>query len=68
MAKLKAICPNNPNHKRFETTAHVAQSWKVDEYGNFIEELETLETTHKPDKNNIWTCLECGSEAIVEEV
>lgn len=61
-----ATCPNNPDHKKFTTTAHVSETWLVDEYGNFLEGLGGGETTHKPDPDNIWTCHECGAEAKVE--
>jgi hypothetical protein len=62
---MKAICPNNENHKKFNTTAHVVQEWVVDESGNFLEELSTLETTHPPTIDNVWYCSECGAEAEV---
>jgi hypothetical protein len=42
------------------------EEWKVDEHGEFIEVITSLETTHGPDSANIWTCAECGAEAIVE--
>jgi hypothetical protein len=64
---MKAICPQNPKHNRFITTAHVCQEWIVDSEGNFIEEAcACLEVTHDPHPQNIWTCTECHSEAIVE--
>lgn len=66
---MKATCPNNKNHKRFITVAHVSQDWVVDERGNFIEvfdENECLETVAEPDPDNTWTCKECGAEATVE--
>lgn len=67
MANIIAKCPNNPNHKRFTTTAHVMQLWKVDEKGNFVDMVdESMEVSHEPDKDNIWTCCECGTEAIIE--
>lgn len=62
---MKAICPNNPKHKSFKTTAHVVQTWLVDEEGVFIEEASTDEVTHPPHEDNIWTCYECGAEAKV---
>ena len=36
---MKATCPNDPNHNRFLTTAHVMEEWKVDSEGNFISHL-----------------------------
>lgn len=62
---IQAICPNNKEHKRFITVAHVVQSWIVDERGNFIESISNDEVTHHPNIDNIWTCNECGAEAIV---
>lgn len=62
-----AICPNNKKHKRFITVAHVSQDWIVDEKGNWLETVdECLETVANPCPDNIWTCKECGAEAIVE--
>lgn len=64
---MKAVCPNNPDHKRFSTVAHVMESWIVDPQGNFIEVEESLQTTHKPDPGNTWTCVDCGAIAQVDE-
>jgi len=65
---MKAICPTNPKHKTFITTAHVQQEWKVDEHGEFIEVVhECLDTTHGPDIGNTWSCTECFAEAIVTD-
>ena len=65
---ITAICPKNPKHKRFSTTAHVAQEWLVDEHGEFLSLIDgCLDTTHKPDPGNIWYCCECedGTQATV---
>lgn len=64
---MKAICPKDANHKEFITVAHVTQDWKVDERGEYLEVIETLETTHGPNTGNTWTCNICGEEAIVED-
>lgn len=61
--KLK-WCPNNPNHKTFVTTAHEVHEWVVDEAGNFISDRGCIEVAHSPNKSNIWTCSECGVEAV----
>ncbi len=63
---MLAVCSDDPSHDRFVTTAHVMQDWVVDEHGNFIRALSTLETTHGPDTGNLWTCLSCGTEAKVK--
>ena len=60
---MKALCPKNETHKEFFTVAHVVQTWKVDEEGEFIEEISTDETTHGPTVGNIWECAVCGTEA-----
>ena len=60
----KKVCPKGCN-KGFSTTAHVMQQWKVDERGNYKDVLQDcLEVTHKPDFENVWTCMECGEEAV----
>lgn len=64
---MRATCPNNPEHKRFITVAHISQDWVVDEDGDFLEvHEECLETVASPDPGNTWTCKECGTEAKVE--
>lgn len=66
---MKAVCPNNKEHKRFITVAHIAQDWVVDEYGNFLEVSEDCtETVAFPDSRNTWTCKECGAEATVSDM
>lgn len=65
---LKAVCKNNREHKKFHTVAHVTETWLVTENGDFLDHYCDGEVTHGPDKDNIWTCVECGEEAIVEEV
>ena len=60
----KHICPKCGGNQ-FITTAHIVQSWVVDETGNFIEVVSDDEVTHAPDDDNIWTCKKCGEEAII---
>jgi len=62
---MKAVCPNNPAHDTFITTAHVAESWLVDNEGNFVSRVSSDEVVAKPHPDNIWTCNECGAEAEV---
>lgn len=67
---MKAICPKNPKHKKFVTTAHIMQEWVVDQEGEFIKVGkggECLEVTEQPDPDNLWTCHACGAEAVVTE-
>ena len=56
------VCPNHCEAP-LSTTAHVVQTWKVDPFGTFIEEISTDMTVHGPDNENIWECTECGAEA-----
>jgi hypothetical protein len=60
---MAAKCPNGCTDTKFITTAHVAQTWKVDADGNFLEEISTDDTTHAPDPGNEWTCTKCGAVA-----
>ena len=63
---MKAVCPKNPNHKKFIVTAHVTQEWEVDDTGDFIRcTSECDDVTHAPDAQDIWECSECGAEATV---
>lgn len=62
---MTATCPNNPDHDEFLTTAHVMDEWLVDRHGDFIDTKENLETIHGPNSDNIWTCAECGTAAVV---
>ncbi len=63
---MKAVCPNNPEHKRFSTVASVMEEWEVDENGNYLITIESLQVNHGPNPDNIWRCLVCGAEAKVE--
>ena len=63
---MKATCLKNKKHKRFSTVANVMEEWEVDEHGNFVRVIESLQTNNGPDPGNIWTCLECGAQAEVE--
>jgi len=62
---MKARCPKSEEHGAFSTTAHVVEEWMVDEHGDFVEHIATLETTHGPDPDNTWTCMDCGAAAEV---
>lgn len=64
---MKATCVKDKNHNRFITVAHVSEDWVVDENGNWISTLASLETVSSPNKDNEWTCQVCGSKAVVEE-
>jgi hypothetical protein len=59
------ICPNDSNHKHFETGAVVCQDWIVDGDGNFVECLdECTQVFHKPNTENDWVCVLCGSVGV----
>lgn len=59
----KATCPKDALHDRFVTTAHVMEEWEVSPTGDFIDMIQTLQTTHGPDFDNTWTCAICGTTA-----
>ena len=61
--RSRHICPVC-GRTEFLTTAHVAQTWRVNWDGEFIEEISTDETTAPPEDGNIWTCAVCGAEAV----
>ena len=60
---MKKVCPNDPSHKTFITTAHEVHDWVVDEEGNFIEDKGCCEVAANPHPDNIWTCATCGADA-----
>lgn len=62
-------CPNNPQHNQFLGTAHVTQTWVINNTGGFLRAVdECLEVTHAPDRNDCVGCVECGADAIWNEV
>ena len=56
------VCPNHCE-ALLTTSAHVAQTWKVDALGNFVDEVSNDDIVSGPDDGNIWECEECGAEA-----
>ena len=55
-------CPKCGN-TTFITTAHVTQTWLVDEDGDFIEaKSDCDEVTHAPNAEDLFTCSKCGAE------
>ena len=65
MAGTRHMCARCGNTEEFYTTAQVSQTWKVDGYGNFIEEISTDEIIEDPDDDNIWECAYCGEDAVI---
>lgn len=61
------ICPKNPAHKTFVTTAHEVHDWVVYGDGRFVSDLGCSEVAHDPNDGNCWTCHTCGAEAVNEE-
>ena len=61
---MPAVCPKGCAKKRFSTGVIEYHDWEVDEDGSFISDLGS-EQSGKPQTDNLWTCLECGSEAKV---
>lgn len=67
MYSLKKICPKCGG-MQFLVSPHVVQEWIVDGNGNFIVEIEScVEVVHYADDDDIWTCYECGHEAVGSE-
>jgi hypothetical protein len=62
---LKAYCTKDISHDKFLTTAHEFHEWLVDDRGNFLDDMECLETSFKPDPSNEWTCAICRSKAVI---
>lgn len=63
---MKLTCPKDPEHNRFEVSAHVAQTWLVDENCDYVEVADDcIETIHRPDAGDYYVCAECGTEAKV---
>lgn len=60
----RAVCPFDPTHDRFYTTAVMVEEWIVDGEGNWHETVEGAGAVlSRPDSSNSWTCVECGREA-----
>jgi hypothetical protein len=67
---MKAICPNDPKHNRFYTTAHITQEWAVNGNGDFLESVapyDHTDVTHGPTPKKVWECAVCGANVLVEE-
>ena len=63
---MKVTCPKC-NSEEFTCTAHVAETWRCDSNGDFIEALKGDEqVTHKPNAGDFWLCYKCGAEAEAE--
>ncbi len=64
---MKAVCPNDPSHKRFLATAHVSEEWVVDDGGRFIEEGDTdiSAVIRAPRATDGWVCETCRAVAKV---
>lgn len=63
IANLKiGPCPKCGSNT-FHATAHVTQTWLVDEDGEFIKaETNCDEVTHSPDAEDLFECSKCGAE------
>lgn len=60
-------CPKCGN-TTFIATAHVTQTWLVDEDGDFIEaKSDCDEVTHAPDAEDLFTCCRCIGCAVYLE-
>ena len=63
---MKITCPKNSKHKRFSTTAHVIESWEVDENGDFVKVISSDGVSHAPEKGDLFICRDCWVYAKVE--
>ena len=62
-------CPNDDTHKHFITGAVICQDWLVDGSGNFIEVADDrTQVFYKPNTENEWSCADCGSEGVSNEL
>ncbi|MCX5884317.1 MAG: hypothetical protein NT096_00130 [Proteobacteria bacterium] len=67
MPSYKVTCPKSKRHKRFSVTAHVVQEWQVDGNGEFVKVLnDCIEVAHRPDREDYFTCITCGTKAHIE--
>ena len=65
---MKAVCPNDPKHKRFYTGVHMSETWIVDPEGNWLETADDPgETVAGPHPDNTWQCQICGADAEVTD-
>ena len=61
---MKIKCPANPTHDKFTVTVQVAQDWKVDENGNFLECVDECSQVYQhPTTDHYYECAICGAEA-----
>lgn len=52
----------------FQASAHVVQTWRLDEFGHFIDVAEdATDITHEPDDDDVWNCNSCGYDAAGKE-
>lgn len=66
MISKPRIC-NNCGCMEWNVTAHVTQGWKVNAFGDFLEETDSCEVvTHAPSEDDLWYCAQCGAEYSVE--
>lgn len=63
---MKLTCPRCEGQTRFEVTAHEVHDWIVDEDGDFVEDKGCTEMSHKPDSQDVYSCVNCGADAKVE--
>jgi len=63
------VCPKCENN-RFSSTAHITETWEVDEQGEFVNVLVLdgdESVIHRPSiaGGDYFTCVACGTEAKV---
>lgn len=66
MANFKVTCPKSTRHKHFSVTAHITQEWQVNKNGEYVKVLQDCaEITHRPDRNDLFICMTCGTTCTV---
>lgn len=49
---------------KFSAAAHITQEWELDANGEFADVItDCMDVTHKPNDDDLWSCLVCGYEA-----
>ena len=60
-------CPNNCDKRRFFVSAHVKETWEVDEEAKWLSTFECTDVTLPPTTESFFVCVECGEEGKAED-
>ena len=67
-SNMRVRCKKSLAHDHFITTAHVVEEWEVDDQADFISTSTTIETTHAPNEDNVFSCMACNSDCEVVDI